>query len=316
MKIKILDRSTLGSDLPIDLLHKFGTIEAFENTCPEELADRISDAEVVIINKIKITDEILSAAQKLRLICVFATGYDNVDIVAAKAHGVAVCNVPAYSTESVTLFTVSTVLSLFTHLNEYRSFVSSGKYTESGKANCVTPVYHEIKGKTWGIIGFGNIGKRVGEVAKALGARVIVNKVTPIDEYECVDIRTLCRESDIITIHCPLNEKTRGLISAELISMMKPSVLLVNEARGAVTDENAVAEAILNKKIAAFGTDVYSVEPFSREHPFNQIAGLPNVCLTPHSAWAAYEARERAMQIVCKNIELFLREKTLNRVDK
>ena len=172
-----------------------------------------------------------------------------------------------------------------------------------------------MNGKTWGIVGFGNIGKAVARVAESFGMRVIVNKRTPIDEYKCVDIDTLCRESDIISLHCPLNDESRNLINEKRLSMMKKSVVLVNEARGAVVDEKAVADAIKNGTIAAFGCDVYSFEPFSKEHPYTEIMNLQNVILTPHAAWGAYEARERCVNTIAKNIKSFLESKTLNRVD-
>ncbi len=315
MLIKVLDRATLGMDISFDELSKIGKTEIYDNTTKEELENRISNAEVVIINKIVITEEVLIMAKKLKLICVFATGYDNIDINAAKKHGVAVCNVPAYSTDSVALFTVATVLSLYSHLTEYKSHVSSGLYTEEGKSNCVTPVYHELRGRVWGIIGFGNIGRAVAKIADAFGAKVIVNKRKRVDDYECVDIKTLCKESDIITIHCPLNESTRSLINEEMLKMMKKSVVLVNEARGAVLDEEAVANAVLSGDIAAFGCDVFSKEPFSKEHPYDRIKSLDNVCLTPHAAWGAYEARMRCLNIICENIRSFIDNKTLNRVD-
>ena len=315
MKIKVLDRASMGLDLSFACLEAIGDVEIYDNTSPEELITRVADAEALVLNKIKINDEVMAAAKQLRLVCVFATGYDNIDVAAARARGIAVCNVPAYSTDSVALFTVTNALTLFTHLKEYTEYVSSGKYSASGRANCLTPVYREMTGKVWGIVGFGNIGRAVARVAEALGARVIVNKRTPVNDYECVDIDTLCKESDIITIHCPLNSETRGLIGAERIALMKPTVILVNEARGAVTDEIAVANAVKSGRIAAFGSDVYSEEPFPADHPFAEISSLPNVCLTPHAAWGAYEARERCLRVICSNINSFIEGKIQNRVD-
>ena len=315
MKIAVLDRASLGMDTSFDKLSELGELKIYDSTSPGEVIARSSEADCIIINKIKITDEVLSKSPRLKLICIFATGYDNVDISAARARGVAVCNVPGYSTDSVALFTVATALSLCAHLNEYRRFVAEGDYTRSGLANRLIPVYHEIKRKTWGLIGCGNIGSAVARVAEALGAKVIVNKRTPSSDYECVDINTLCKESDIISIHCPLTDETRNLVSAEKIDIMKPDVILVNEARGAVIDEEYVANAVLNRKIGGFGCDVYSTEPFSHEHPYNKIKHLDNVILTPHAAWGAYEARVRCLDIICDNIKAFVGGKMLNRVD-
>ena len=315
MKIKVLDRSAMGFDLSFDALSSFGEAEIYDNTTNEELVQRIADAEILVINKIKMTADVLKSAKSLKLICIFATGFDNVDIATARELGIAVCNVPAYSTDSVTLFTVSNVLYLFSRLAEYRNHVVSGKYTEEGKANSLTPVYHELRGKTWGLIGFGNIGKSVAKVAEAFGCNILVNKRIAIDGYQCVDIDTLCKESDIITIHCPLNDSSRGLINEEKINLMKKSVIIVNEARGAVTDEEAIANAVLSGRIAGFGSDVYSVEPFEKKHPFTKIMGFDNVCLTPHSAWGAIEARERCLNVICNNIRDFLAGNVTNRVD-
>jgi glycerate dehydrogenase len=198
---------------------------------------------------------------------------------------------------------------------EYNAFVKSGEYSESGVPNSLVPVYHELKGKTWGIVGLGNIGKAVAKVAAAMGANVIAYKRNPINEYECVGIDELCKRSDIITLHCPLNDGTRNLINKERIDLMKKDVVIVNEARGAVVNEEDIKDAILNDKIGAFGSDVYSTEPFGNNHPFYEIKNKSNVILTPHAAWGAYESRARCLEIICQNINSFINKKSLNRVD-
>ena len=315
MNICILDKSSMGNDTPFDPIYKFGKVEIYDSTLPSEIVQRTENAEVIITNKVRITDAVISKAKNLKLICVFATGFDNIDLISARKHGVAVCNVPGYSTDSVTLLTVSTVLALYSHLKEYNEYVVSGRYTESGVANRLVPVFHELRGKTWGIVGFGNIGKAVAKVAESFGMKVLVNKRTPIPEYECVDIDTLCKNSDIISLHCPLNDATKNLIDRNRLSIMKNNVVLVNEARGAVVDEESVADAIKEGTIGAFGCDVYSAEPFGKEHPYTEIMNLPNVLLTPHAAWGAYEARERCVNVIANNIQSFLDKKSLNRVD-
>ncbi len=314
MNIVVLDKKSLGEDTPLDGLNKFGNVTAYDTTQNDQIAERIFDADIVIINKVRITDAIISSANKLKLICIFATGYDNVDISSAKKHNVAVCNVPGYSTDSVALFTVANVLALYTHLREYNDFVIDGSYSLSSSPNKLTPVYHEIKGKTWGIIGLGNIGRAVAKIAEALGARVIANKRTSTDEYECVDIDTLCIESDIITVHCPLNDETRNLINADRLSLMKKNVVIVNEARGAVINDDDIVSAIKNKKIGAFGSDVYTTEPFATDHPFYEIKDYSNVLFTPHAAWGAYESRVRCINIICENIESYISAGHKNRV--
>ena len=305
----------MGEDISFLPIERQGELTLYDITPPELMAERVRDAEVIILNKAKITKEIISAAKNLKLICEFATGYDNIDLEAARRAGVAVCNVPGYSTDSVTLFTVATVTALMSRLITYRNFVSSGEYTLAGSPNKITPAFSDLSEKTWGIIGYGNIGRAVGRVAEALGARVIVNKRTAVSDAVCVDIDTLCRESDVITVHCPLNDETRGLINEGRLSLMKENVILVNEARGAVLDEAAVASAVLCGRIGAFGCDVYSAEPFSSEHPYNKIKGLDNVILTPHSAWASYEARTRCVEIISGNIASYIKDERKNRVD-
>lgn len=316
MKIVILDKYSLGEDTPLDALEKFGEVVCYDSSNEDEAIERTRNADVIILNKVKITRKIMQASERLKLICVFATGFDNIDLSAARELGIGVCNVPGYSTDSVALFTVSTVLALSSHIIQYNEYVRSGAYTESGVPNKLTPVYHELSGKTWGIIGYGNIGRAVGRIAEAFGARVIVYKRNPVNDAEIVDVDTLCSQSDIITVHCPLNEQSRCLINDDRIGLMKPSVILVNEARGAVLDEAAVARAIEDGKIGAFGCDVYSTEPFGKEHPYYSIMDRENVLLTPHAAWGSYEARARCIDIIVQNIEAFKNGKSLNRVDK
>lgn len=315
MLIKVLDRIALGLDTPIDVLNKFGEVTVYDSTPVELVVERCKDADVIVLNKVKITSEVLRAAEHLKLVCVFATGFDNIDVACARELGIAVCNVPGYSSESVALYTAATLLALTTRIFEHNAFVRSGEYTLSGSPNKLTPVFHELGGKTWGIVGYGGIGKAVADIAKAFGTNVIVNKRTPVDDVRCVDIDTLCRESDIITLHCPLNDGTRGLINAERIAMMKPDVIIINEARGAVINERDLADAVKEGRIAAFGCDVYSTEPFATQHPYYEIKDMPNVILTPHAAWGAYEARERCINIIADNIASFFNGKILNRVD-
>ena len=309
MKIVILDRASIGEDTPLHYLEELGEVVYYDKSNPEEAIARSQDADVIIINKIKVTAALMRQSKNLKLVCVFATGFDNIDIATAKELGIGVCNVPAYSTNSVTLFTVSTVLALSSHLMEYNQFIRSGAYSSSNVPNKLTPVYHDLSGKIWGIIGYGNIGKSVGRVAEALGAKVIVYKRTPDPEATNVDIDTLCRDSDIITIHCPLNDESRDLIKEYRLNIMKPGVILVNEARGAVLDEAATAKAVEDGRIAGFGCDVYSVEPFPTDHPYYRIKDYKNVILTPHSAWGSYEARENASPSLLKILPHSLMEK-------
>ena len=315
MRITVLDAATLGDDLSLDVFSKFGEVRVYRHTSPEEVAEHVGDAEAVILNKIKLNESNLCNAKHLRLICVTATGYDNIDVAYCRSRGIAVCNVVGYSTDCVAQVTVSMALSLMTHLEEYTAHVRSGAYSAGSTANCLTPVYHEIAGKTWGIVGFGNIGRRVGEVARAFGCRVLVNKRTPVSDWECVDFDTVCKEADILSIHTPLSDSTRNLLDRDHIAMLKRDAIVINVARGAVTDEAALAEAVEQGRIGGLGVDVYSAEPFSEAHPFFGIRALPNVCLTPHMAWGGRETRVRLLDEVAENISAFLGKKKRNRVD-
>jgi len=315
MQITFLDAKTLGKDLTTQAFCRFGKVTAYDSTAPDEVESRITDSDVVVINKIKLNESNLSNVKKLKLICITATGFDNVDLVYCRARGIAVCNVVGYSTQCVAQVTVTMALSLMTHLPEYQNHVSTGAYTSGGVPNCLAPCYHEICGKTWGILGYGNIGKQVGEVAKALGCRLIANKRTPVEGVECVDLDTLCHESDILSIHTPLNDSTRGILDQAHINMLKKDAIVINVARGAVIDEAALANAVREGRIGAIGVDVYSVEPFGTEHPFYAIKDLPNVCLTPHMAWGGYETRVRLLQEIEQNIDSFLAGGCRNRIE-
>ena len=315
MNIVILDADTLGADISLEKIKELGSCTVFPGTNRNQVKERIKNAEVVIVNKVKLDSEVLQDASRLKLICLAATGFDNVDTAYCKQRGIAVSNVVGYSSHSVAQLTATMVLSLSVNMKPYTDFVTSGRYTESGVANRLTPVYHEIFGKTWGIVGYGNIGKEVGAVAKALGCDVIVNKRTPVSDAKSVSLDELCKRSDIITIHTPLTDETRGMISREKIALMKNDVIIVNTARGAVLDEQAVCDALTDKKIGAFGTDVYSTEPFAKDHPFFKIKDMDNVCLTPHMAWGSFEARTRCIDEIAENIKAFQRGEERNRVE-
>lgn len=315
MKTVFLDALALGDDLDLSHFSELGEVEIYQTSTENEIADRLSDCDVAITNKLKLNRTNLENARNLKLICVTATGFDNIDVGYARERGIAVCNVVGYSTSNVAQITVGFVLQLINKSCEYQRSVSSGRYSECGVANILAPAYREIDGLKWGIIGFGNIGRRVAGVAEALGCRVLVNKRKMIDGFECVDVDTICRECDIISLHTPLNDTTRGLIDAKRIAMMKDGVILVNVARGAVTDERAVASAVKSGKIGGFGCDVYSVEPFSREHPFYEIKDYPNVLLTPHMAWGSLDARVRLCTEVKENIKAYFSGEIRNRVD-
>lgn len=314
MKIVILDKSTLGEDIDLTPIYNLGECTEYPTTPLEQVSERVKDAQVVVTNKIKLNATTLAGAENLKLICVAATGYDNIDTAYLKEKGVALCNVPGYSTDSVAQVTVSMALSLVTHLNVYCDFVRSGEYSESGVANKLSPVYHEVSSMTWGILGGGAIGSAVAKVARALGCRVLVCRRKQEGDFPLADIDTLCRESDILSIHLPLSDSTRGILTKERIESMKKNAVIVNTARGAVTDEKALAEAIKEGKIGALGIDVYSVEPFGEDHPFYEIKDYSNVCLTPHMGWGSAEARARCVRMMAENIAKFYDGEFYNRI--
>ncbi len=315
MKIVLLDAGTLGDDLDLSVFDSVGDKTVYKATAAQDVGERIKNADVVVINKVKLNENNLSGAENLKLICIAATGFDNVDLEYARKKGIAVCNVKGYSTDSVAQLTVSLALSLACHLNEYDDYCKSGKYTESGVQNCLTPVIYELSGKTWGIYGYGNIGKKVSEVAKALGCKVIVCKRTPEEDAECVSLSELFERADIISVHTPLTEETRGSVNEKVLFGVKKGLILVNTARGAVFDEEAVVKAVEGGIIKGLATDVYSVEPMDKASPYNRLRDFKNVIFTPHNAWGAYEARVRLLGEMIKNIEAFFSGEIRNRVD-
>ena len=315
MRIVILDAKTLGEGVVFDDIEAVGDVTSYPLTAPDEIAVRIANADVVIVNKIRLNESNLREAKNLKLICVAATGYDNIDTTYCRARGIAVCNVVGYSTDSVAQLTIGLALNLLMHLPDFTGFVKDGSYSRSGVANCLSPVFHELSGKTWGVIGAGNIGMKVAQIADALGCRVLLHCRHPKEsKYPILSLDEICAASDILSVHTPLNEDSYHMINADAIAKMKDGVLLVNLARGAVTDENAVAQAVLSGKIGGFATDVYSVEPFGEEHPMYSLRKHPHVCMTPHMAWGAVEARQRCIHEMAGNISAFVQGDIRNRV--
>ena len=315
INIAVLDASTLGSDIDFSEFERFGKVEVYGRTDERQIRFRIMDAEVIIANKIKLNSKTLAGAKKLKLICVTATGYDNVDLGYCRMAGIAVCNVRGYSTESVAQITAAMALSLVNNIQRYDRYVKDYSYTQSGVENHLEPVFHEMSSLTWGIVGLGGIGERVANIAESFGCGVLAFKRRPDPLYECVPLEELCRRSDIISIHLPLTSQTRNIIDSEMIACMKPSAVVINVARGAVADEAALVNAMAEGRIAGLGIDVYSEEPLRATSPYIRLMDMPNVIFTPHMAWGAYEARVRCMDEIAKNIEAYLRGRRRNRVE-
>ena len=314
MNVVLLDYGSLGCDVDLTPFQSTGAVTAYEMTTQDQLEDRIRDADVVITNKLKLNRSNLCAATHLKQVCVTATGYDNIDLEYCAERGVAVCNVPGYSTDSVAQLTLAMAFALSTHLISYRNHVNGGFYSRSGSPNLLSPVWHELTGRTWGIVGCGNIGRQVARVAKAMGCRVLVFRRSADPEFETADLDTLLQQSDVVSIHLPLNDQTRGLISREKLALMKKDAILINVARGAITDEAALVDAMEAGSLGGLGVDVYSVEPLPADHPYSRIMDLPNVIFTPHCAWGSLEARNRCVREVAENILAFARGERRNRV--
>jgi len=313
MNIVFLDKSTVGNVSNLSRLENFGRLTYFETTSSDQTAERIQEADVVITNKVIIDKGVMDASPRLKLICIAATGMNNVDLNYASEKGIEVMNVTNYSTASVTQTTIAMVLSLVNSMPYYDNYVKSGRYVDSPIFTHLDCEFRELKGKTYGILGMGSIGQSVAKIADAFGCRVIYystsgkNKEQP---YDCVSLETLLSSSDIISIHAPLNDATYNLIDLPKIRLMKKSAILINVGRGNIINENDLAFALENRLILGAGMDVFSSEPIKEGNPLLRIKNNERLILTPHIAWASLEARELLIDMVCENINSFLlREK-------
>jgi len=308
MNLVLLDAETLGNDLDLSPLERFGELTVYPRTLPGETSERIRNAEVVITNKVVLDRETLMMAPKLKLVCIAATGMNNVDLKAARGMGIAVKNVAGYSTPSVVQHTFALLLYLNEQLSYYDMFVKEGSWSRGGLFTHLGRPFHEITGKNWGIIGLGTIGQEVAAVATAFGAEVsyYATSGTPhSDSYAHKELRQLLAESNIISIHAPLNERTRGLIGAEELALMKEKAILLNLGRGGIVDEAALAGELERREIYA-GLDVTETEPLPENSPLLKLSHPERLLITPHIAWASIEARQRLLQGIVRNIEEFL----------
>ena len=310
MKIVITDAKTVTKgDIDLSVLEAFGEVIAYPLTEYSQLVERIGDADAVICNKSQITREVIESCPNLRYIGLFATGYNNIDVVAAREHGVTVCNAGSYSTASVAQQVFAFILHHTTNVAGYNQFVQDGNWMKSETFSPFVFDMCELEGKTLGIFGFGNIGKKVAQIAQAFGMRVIVTTRTQREadkaayRIEYVSFDTLLSESDFITVHSPLTQETTGIFNEQVFAKMKKTCFFVNTSRGAVLDENALANAVKNQTIAGAGIDVLSVEPMKNDCP---LIGVNGITITPHVAWAPYETRKRLLSIVYDNIKSFL----------
>lgn len=315
MKIVFLERESLGMDVAVGRFKELGEVTVHDRTSDEETADRLTDAEVAIVNKIPMNEETLKKAEKLKLICLSATGTNNIDFDYVKSRGIAVSNVSGYSTEAVVQHTYAILFYIWEHLAYYDSYVKHGCYEKSGMFSHFGYYYHELCGKTWGIIGLGNIGRRVAEIAKAFGCKVCYYSTSGNNnntDYERLSLNDLLATSDIVSIHCPLNKATHGLIGENELALMKKESVILNLGRGGIIDEKALYDALVSEKIGGAALDVLSEEPITADNPLYQIKDSNRLLITPHMGWGPKEARQRCVDEVYKNIEAFLKGEKRN----
>lgn len=306
MKIVFLDRATIGDDISLDEFYRLGEVVIYNYSTPAEVRERVVDADVIVLNKILINEESIGTAQKLKLVCVTATGTNNLDKDYLALRGIEWRNVAGYSTEAVAQHTFSLAFYLLEHMNYYDRYVKDEKYVNDRQFTHFEKHFNEIGGKTWGIIGLGSIGRRVAQIAACFGCNVQYYSTSGKNHAENVkecSLDALLATSDIISIHAPLNDNTLHLIDKNALSKMKSTAILINVGRGPIVVEKDLADALETSVIAGAGLDVLDVEPMTPENPLRRIKDSNRLVITPHIAWAAVEARERLMKIIAEQIK-------------
>ncbi len=309
MNIVFLDRKSLGKDLDLERFEDFGSVTMYDFSTVEEARERVKDADIIITNKVPMNENSLKDADHLKLICVTATGINNLDLDYLDAHNIAWRNVAGYSTETVAQHTFALMFYLLEHLHYYDAYVKEERYVNDKIFTHFDLPFHELSGKTWGIIGLGAIGKRVANLASAFGAKVIYYSTSGKNhdlDYEEVDLDTLLATSDIVSVHAPLTENTTNLMDAAAFRKMKKSALFINVGRGAIVNEADLADALEQEEIAGAGLDVLCEEPMVEANPLRRIKDSNRLIITPHIAWASIEARTRLMDIIYHQVEEFL----------
>jgi len=319
MKIVALERNSAGTDISVDCWNELGEVTCYPNTVTEqEVQERIKDADVIIANKAPMNERTLKDAPNVKLICELATGFDNCDLAYCKSRGIKVTNVVDYSTAMVAQHTFTLALTLSQKLPHYDNYVKSGAYAAQDRFSNFDIPFLELEGKTWGIVGMGNIGKRVAKIATAFGCKVIFHSVTgksTCTDYPQVDKDTLLTESDFLSLHCPLSDLSRNYIDKEALQKMKKTAILINVARGPVVNNTDLYEALVAGEIQAAGLDVIEKEPITTENPLSKLQDSNQLIITPHLAWASVEARTRCVEGVYLNIQAFLRGENRNVVN-
>ena len=316
MKIVILERNSVGPDVSVDCIKDLGEVTIYPNTVTvDEVRERVKDADIVIANKAPLREETLKGAPNVKLICEFATGYDNCDLEYCRSRGIKVANVRDYCTAMVAQHTFTLALALSQKLPHYDQYVKSGQYSAQDRFSNFDLPFTELEGKTWGIVGMGNIGRRVAKIATAFGCNVIFHSITgksSCTEYPQVNKDTLLLESDFLSLHCPLSDLSRNFIDAGALKKMKRTAILINVARGQVVNNADLYEALTVGEIMAAGLDVVEREPLEEGNPLSRLKNSDQLIITPHLAWASVEARKRCVEEAYKNIEAFLRGEERN----
>ena len=319
MKIVLLERNSAGTDISVDCFGEFGDVTSYANTVTEqEVAERVGDADIVVCNKSPMRESTLKNCPNVKLICELATGFDNCDLAYCKSRGIQVRNVVDYSTGMVAQHTFTLALALSQKLMHYDNYVKSGQYGAQDRFSNFDVPFYELEGKTWGIVGMGNIGRRVAKLATAFGCKVIFTSITgksTCRDYPQVDKDTLLAESDFLSLHCPLSDLSRNFIDKDALKKMKKTAYLINVARGPVVNNHDLYDALMTGKIAGAGLDVLEKEPIQVTNPLSLIQDSGKLIITPHLAWASVEARTRCVQGVYDNVASFLRGEARNVVN-
>lgn len=309
MKIVFLDRETVGTDISLEKIEALGELVTYPFSREGEIAARLADADICIVNKCPLNKKTLAGAENLKLICVTATGTNNLDKKYLEKRGIAWRNVAGYSTESVAQHTFALLFYLYEHLSYYDTYVKTGRYVSDKMFTHFAKTFHELSGKTWGIIGLGEIGRRVASLARGFGCHVQYYSTSGKNHNKTckeVDFDTLLQTSDIVSVHAPLNDATYHLLNREAFRKMKASAILINVGRGPIVVEKDLVVALQTGEIAAAGLDVLDVEPMAPDSPLRALQDSDRLFITPHIAWASVEARARVMDIVAKQITEFV----------
>ena len=309
MKLVILERDSAGTDIDVSCFEQFGTVACYANTTTAQVAERIKDADIIISNKAPMNQSTLADAPNVKLICLLATGYDCVDLTYCKSRGIKVANVVNYCTPAVAQHTLLLALMLSGKTAFYDQYVKSGAYSAQERFSYFDRTFHDLEGMTWGIIGMGTIGRKVASLADAFGCKVqfySASGSSTCTDYPRVGLDTLLCTSDIVSLHCPLTDRTRSLIDKHAFEKMKPTAILINVARGPIVNTQDLYEALTTGKIMAAGLDVLEKEPIAHNNPLSQIQDSTKLIITPHMSWASVESRTRLIAEVAKNIQAFL----------